>query len=701
MYIGRVYLDKRKYAQAFDEFSKALKINPAAEDAHDGLGHLYLQKRQYDLARASFKKALEVNSDNSSSRQGLGTIYLEEGHYELAQAELEKAVQFSADNVYIHRMLGYIYKRQGSHDLAVEEFIKSTNLRLVQLAQGASRKDEKLDAAYAEKEKFPVKILRMPNFYDKRQIHFTELNTSLLPPLALGQITSYLRMHGITAEQDDLNIKIHHDNYYAKESEKEIDVSVFFDEARVLKYASGTHDVDIEAIMEKAGSKTRLSGYSAILLSLPIIFDNPSGFLFTLALCRFIKNKYNTTIILGGGNQSVELIARYDCHDIDFIIFGEGEIILLELLHALRNEASLQDFFDCHVKENSKLIATEVHPPLKPDFSGLPMDYYRYNESYSDYHGKHSRILEEFNTSGTLLLIFKFIKGCPNECIFCPESTNKIIYVREPKTVALHLKELQEEYHPTGFFFLSDTINLSKNYISEVCEEIIKNKVKILWTDSARAENLTRDVIFKMREAGCIRLILGMETASLRLLKSIDKRIGLKGLENILRWLDEAGIWTGLEIICGLPHENDEDIEETVRFLEGNRGYINTIYFNQFGLRDGSVLLKNAEKFGIKNIVEVNQYADEKFTYFHKYGYDEVNGLRWPDKKKQILASQERLMGVAKNDTIFPIYEFEHFLFFLYNKFSEKKQISSIMSDVAKEKHSLLQKIIDDARIRN
>ncbi len=77
--------------------------------------------------------------------------------------------------------------------------------------------------------------------------------------------------------------------------------------------------------MQKVEKKTRLHGYDVILFSLPIVFSNSSSLMFTIALSKFIKDKYNPILILGGGNQSVELLARYNYRGIDHIIYGDGE----------------------------------------------------------------------------------------------------------------------------------------------------------------------------------------------------------------------------------------------------------------------------------------------------------------------------------------------------------------------------------------
>ena len=680
--LGFCYLELKQTERTLEEFKQVLKLCPQNDRAHLGLGLHYKYNQQLDKAIDEFNLALKINTKIWVAHQNLGEIYLERKMYNLAQLEFEQVLQLDTDNTSACQMLGYVYKRQGKDSLAVNEFIKATNICLAK---------EKINQAIDDNTgKLKVKILRMPSFCNKDEIWSTELNTSLLPPLALGQIVAYLRAKKIKIDQADLNIDIHYDNYYSKLPESQIDISIFSDENRVTKYISGAEDKYIDSLMEKIERKSEFCGYKVILLSLPVMTSNSNGILFTLCLCRFLKNKYNPIVIAGGAQQPIDLLSKYECKDIDFVSSG-GESSLFKLLFELKNGPELSESLNRgRIRENGcRLITGEPTPMLKPDFSGLPIEKYKYRGLKTKYSDVYREILEEFNQSGTLLLPFKFITGCPYECAFCPMSANKSMYVLDPVTVASYLKELQQEYNPTGFFFLSDTINISKQYVNQLCDEIIKNKTKILWSDCARADNLDKDTLVKMRQAGCIRLIFGIETASSRLLQYIRKGIGVKRLEDTLRWADEAGIWSGVEIICGLPHEQDSDIEETIAFLNKNKKYINTLYINQFDLRDGSVFLPYAKDLGIENIFIINQYANEEFFNFHKYGYDETGGLRWQDKRKQIVNSYKKLSDNTCGNSNCPPYELEHLLFFLYNKFDSKQKACDIFTKVEAEKNKL------------
>ena len=77
-----------------------------------------------------------------------------------------------------------------------------------------------------------------------------------------------------------------------------------------------------------------------------------------------------------------------------------------------------------------------------------------------------------------------------------------------------------------------------------------------------------------------------------------------------------------------------------------------------------------------------------------------MGGLRWQDKRKQIIASHNKLLNSIYWNTAFPTYEFEHFLFFLYNKFGKKQQVYDILTKVQAEKNNLLKGLSSNEKVR-
>jgi hypothetical protein len=273
-----------------------------------------------------------------------------------------------------------------------------------------------------------------------------------------------------------------------------------------------------------------------------------------------------------------------------------------------------------------------------------------------------------------------------------------LIHAVKPETVALWLEELQAKYNPTGYLFLNDTLNVSKKYLVELCDAIIKRKLNILWSDCVRTDRLDKDSIYKLRDAGCIRMVFGMETASRKLLDYIKKDIDLKQLEEMLRWADKAGIWTGIEIISGLPYENEKDVNETVSFLKQNKEYIDALYYNAFNIKDTSLIQAYPERYKINNIFELSSYEDG-FSTFVKYGFDETSGLKWPEKRKQIISAVNKIIENFGSSP-FPEHEYESFLFFLYSKHKDKKIIKNLFYSAGKEKMKYLAVLQQEQRAK-
>ncbi|MBU1912187.1 MAG: tetratricopeptide repeat protein [Candidatus Omnitrophica bacterium] len=712
------YLNQKRYDLAIEEFRKVLEMNPDHEFVRHNLIQILFQQRKYDLAKKEAQRLLETNPLSIAAYQELGNIYFEEGDGFQAIAQFQKVLELYAQEEHSKQkvLIGYIFEAYlnlgraylltKNSNFAIENFKKAMKLnprdeRIYEFLSKAylEAKDYELavDILTADHEPFmpikpreviyKMKIVRIPNFYGS-EVLSTEMNSIIIPPLALGNIVAYIRSQGIPVDQDDLHIKTHYDNYFCEDEEKKIDETVFFDVPRVIGYAKGNADSEIDKIMDKISIKTDFQGYEIILFSLDSCSMNDSHVMFALCLARYLKKRYRPIIILGGLNYFVELMRKNDCNfsDIDYVICNEGEEVVVNLLF------SLLHLNNCHaeegrIEENGRVIwSRKVPKPIRPDFDGLPLDKYKYKGLKIDYCNNKAlkNVIQEFNQSGVSLLPFRFVKGCTNRCIFCASSLGGLIHVVNPKTAALWLEELQAKYNPTGYLFLSDTLNISKKYLDQLCSEIIKKKLNIFWSDCVRVDRLDKDSIYKMKDAGCIRMVFGMETSSKKLLDYIKKDIGLKQLEDMLYWADRAGIWTGIEIISGLPYENEKDVKETIAFIKQNREHIDALYYNAFNIKDTSLMRLYPERYGITNIFELSNYEDG-FSTFVKYGFDEIDGLKWPEKRRQIVSALNKIVENF-GESPFPEHEYESFLFFLYSRYKDKKVIKNLFYSAGKEK---------------
>lgn len=519
-----------------------------------------------------------------------------------------------------------------------------------------------------------VKILRVP-CNEPLRFYSTRLQTQYFPPLALGTITAYLRSKGINVEQDDLNIKLRWDNYYTK---NKVNTSVFFDKKRIIDYIKSGEDNCLEKTCRIIIRKTKISNVNAILISHDAGYG---GFLYAAAISKFLKKEYNVPIIIGGVN--FKRMEFDDIHELvlrtktaDFLVSGNGEISIYNLIMALEKKKGIEEVHGLvYLKDNKIKINKQAERELlKPDFKGLPLSKYRWA---IDKEFKHKLIKKE---SSPLILPFSFIDGCPNHCTYCGSSMNDRLNFLKPEKVVGYLKQLSEEYRTPYFYFIHDTINISKSYINKLCDEIIRKKLKIHWTDCATIKNMDKKTLDKMRKAGCISLWFGVESGSQRLLNYIEKDITKEMISNVLKWSHEAGIWTCVEIISGLPTETKYDIRQTISFLKENSRFIDTINFSPFYLCKISKMFNYPKKYGLKNI----QYVPNNESRLEVTGYifDEISGLKWKEKEKQIYFSNKKVRygSPIKGEVL--CFDHMPLLFVLYSNFRDKETIKKIYKNI-------------------
>lgn len=521
-----------------------------------------------------------------------------------------------------------------------------------------------------KKKNVKLKLLRTVGCYKNDP---DPLEHPFFPPLGLATVYAQLRNYGYDISQDDLSMRVHHNNFKKNtEDKKKFSYELFFDENRVKQYIQSGEDNGIEQMIEIALEGVDIAGTEVFLLSVPESPSNSSNILFLLALSRFLKKTTDPAIIVGGDFIALGLLRDYyeTTGLVDSVVIGDAEEAVIEMVDEVIASSG-------HTRPGATRVieARGNRLIVIPDFSGLPFE--KYDLSFLNGHPASSHpLINDFISSGVSMFLFRFTKGCPHSCAFCGSSVGPLGVALQPEEVVDGLENLHKKFNPTGYLLMNDTLNISRDYIKRICELIRKKNLRVLWSACARVNGLDEEIIASLREAGCIRLILGMETASPALLKMVGKGISLEELSHVLKLVSDYGIWTGVEVICGLPHETESDINTTVDFLKRNRPYIDTTYPNMFDLRDNSLMLVKPQEYGIENICTANCYKeDKKSTNFLRFSFDEVGGLKWPDKLKQIQRSYEVVQRAVAPQWTLPGFLEEHYLFYLYSRFSDKEMI--------------------------
>lgn len=247
---------------------------------------------------------------------------------------------------------------------------------------------------------------------------------------------------------------------------------------------------------------------------------------------------------------------------IDYIVRGEGEEIIVELMQHLRDgtaQATRQDIRGIAYVDNGNVVATAARPPiadldaLTPDWSLLEWDKYIYIPL------------------NCRVAVPNFARGCPFTCRFCSQWKFWRKYrTRDPKKFVDEIETLVRQ-HNVGFFILADEEpTIHKKKFVALCEELIARDLPVHWGINTRVTDILRDEkeLPLYRKAGLVHVSLGTEAAAQLKLDRFRKQTTLEQNKRAIRLIKEAGMVAEAQFIIGLENETPETIEETYRYSQ-------------------------------------------------------------------------------------------------------------------------------------
>ena len=471
---------------------------------------------------------------------------------------------------------------------------------------------------------FPCRFEVNDPYHDPLAIHL---------PYGMGVLTAYLKKHGAYVEQDDLSVKFNARGKHLKEVRSvDLRVSDSFKKNVINFFKTGELTCRLERFVGGVLSSTSIRGFDIIGFS---VFTH-WHFIFALMLSSQIKKHIKTPIVFGG--PCITLYGKFFPEAfkiIDFMIAGEGEKPLIELARALIQKTSFERVPGLIYKRERALsmVAREeylIEEMCMPDFEGLPLKLYRGEQPQE-----------------RLYVPFQISKGCNGACGFCvTKRIDPFLKYKSYGKVVTELRLLKEKYESNFFHFCDSSINSSCEYLEGLCKEFIDNRINIYWRTYAKVERLDREVLRKLKAAGCETLIFGIESGSDRVLRLMRKGFTSNQAQMILRDSAELGIKNSVCFMSGYHHEGEADIRHTVDFIRRNKKYIYHAQVNPFQLAFGSDMWEHPEVYGITNPKESKPRI--LFTF------DEIGGLRWQEKRIQQAHSNKQIIRAFRKHLVQP-----------------------------------------------
>ena len=201
-------------------------------------------------------------------------------------------------------------------------------------------------------------------------------------------------------------------------------------------------------------------------------------------------------------------------------------------------------------------------------------------------------------------------RGCINNCVFCKETRLWPNFrFRNANNIFEEIKYHVRFNNLNKFIFYDSAFNSNIKNLEAFCDLVIKNKLCISWSaECIPRKEMTPNILKKMKQAGCHRIVYGIESGSKKILELMKRNCSLKDMSQVLKDTHKANIFTAINIIVGFPGEEIEDIEKTKHFLIKNKKYVDLIdSLSTLQLVEGTYLYENLDKFNL-NIPKIEAY---------------------------------------------------------------------------------------------
>lgn len=285
----------------------------------------------------------------------------------------------------------------------------------------------------------------------------------------------------------------------------------------------------------------------------------------TIGICANIaeglKKKNNSILtVIGGIHVTVlpeETLKRY--LDFDFLIRGEGEFALLELLEALNKNSSFINIKGLAYRAMDSVIVNEPQIHIE-NLDQLP---------FPARHLLKNRLYKTFDSDKMTCVIA--MRGCPAKCIYCAVNlvSGKKCRKRSPSNVIEEIQLCVSDYNTRFIAFLDDTFTFDKLWVQSLCGEFIKTGLnrRVRWSCLTRVDNVGYDLLRQMKQAGCARVEFGIESGAGEILEYLKKGITIQQMKEAFWAAKKAGLSTMGFVILNVPGETKETIAQTKRLI--------------------------------------------------------------------------------------------------------------------------------------
>lgn len=360
-----------------------------------------------------------------------------------------------------------------------------------------------------------------------------------------------------------------------------------------------------------------------------------------ISVTRLIKKIDSSIKVILGGNHATsfcDMVVKEP--SVDFVVMGEGEITCHELCEAILSDT--KDFREinglAYCDAKGDIVKTQKRELIK-NLDELTLDYSLLD--FAEYIGGvcTTPFLMRYPAIGIISS-----RGCPGNCVYC---TVKAVWgrtwrARSAKRTVDEIELLYTKYGINEFLFLDDSASLDRKRWSNICDEIIKRKLDIRWTtpNGIAHWTLDKDILRKMKSAGCYRVTFGIESGNIETRKFLGKPYSLEQAKEMIQYANKIGMWTICTNILGFPYETKKAMDETVRFAMTSGTDFATFFilaphvtsdvyscFKKEGLLNFDFVFSSSE-FDQEKYEEMNRILDDRGTPTKYFTPEEIKQIQ-------------------------------------------------------------------------
>lgn len=378
-------------------------------------------------------------------------------------------------------------------------------------------------------------------------------------------------------------------------------------------------------------------------------------------LARQLRGHFpELTIVLGGAYATplADLLLR--SLPIDYVVLGDGEQTLPELAACLDGEGDPRQVAGLALRRGDDVVRTDERPRLGevdqlpyPAFHlfGVERELQRHDDVLATELGQ--RRLQSIkgkrcSTNPTGLMVLSSF-GCVHRCAFCPMSQAQRPRYRahSPAYFVDLVAELRARYGLDHFIFGDNLFTQDRTRTLAICDELCRRGLgeQLEWMCMTRTDCVDAELLGRMRQAGCVEIVFGVESCAESIQQAVHKKLDLQSVAPALAGCEQAGIRSIMSLMVGNPGESEQTVLETlcaVRDLEPDEAQvkITKIY-------PGTLLHERAVEAGVIGPEHYLEPEEQPPPYTVELGAAEIEALAAMIQPRTLLVSTTHEPGDA------------------------------------------------------